>query len=354
MRISEWIARRKRRREMDDRRYERRTGHKRTRKTVHKWKAILPLFAAAVAAALLFSHFFTLHNRQAVVINGNAYYAKDNLSVILLLGIDLRGEIENPTGLVGDNGQSDMIWLIVADYDADTVRILTIPRDTMADVTELYSNGRVNRVVREQICLQYAYGASSERGCELAVQTVSDLLDDRVEIDSYLAVSMGAITQIVDAVGGVNVTMSNDYTVYDEVTSEPVSYTAGTTAHMSGTDAYYFVHYRDTSQYSTNLIRMARQADFFDAFSAQITAALREDPRGMFETAQSLESYYTTNLQPFEIFRLAWLLWRSDSAEWEFTQLPGTQTHVGDYDQYELDEDAVTELLLDIFYESVE
>lgn len=353
MKLLAWRRRHRRRREMDDRRYEKRTGKKRNHFCV--WKAVLPAVAVAViVSGVILAHQQGDGSRQAVVVDGTVYYAKENLMVLMFLGVDLRGEIENPSGLAGDNGQSDMVWLIVLDHEENTVQIITIPRETMVEVEEYSAEGTYRGTVEEQICLQYAYGTDSETGCRLACEAVNRLLGSNVSIQQYFAVSMGAISEVVDTVGGVDVSMSDDYAIIFDGETELVYYTKGSTVHMDGTEAYSFVHYRDTDNYFTNLVRMSRQEDFLNAFSGQLISMIKKHPVQLLQCVRELQAYYTTNLSRMELIRLSLTVARSGISEWERTQIPGTETHVGDYDQYLVDEEALQVMILDTFYEKAE
>ena len=88
------------------------------------------------------------NTESSIIYDGKAYQKKENLTTILVLGIDQRGSIESGTGRAGSNGQSAMMWVVVIDKDTDEVQVITIPRETAVDVDEYYVNGKFYRTVK--------------------------------------------------------------------------------------------------------------------------------------------------------------------------------------------------------------
>ncbi len=293
---------------------------------------------------------------RGIVVDGETYYQKDDMINILVLGIDLRGAIENENHVIGQNGQSDMICLISLDTSTGEITLLTIPRETMAtiDVSAKYmSLGEGNKTEDAQICLQYGYATSSQMGAELATQCVEELL--KIPIDYYVAISMGGIEALVDDIGGVDITMSGDYLVPSYLghpeTPEWLTYQEGETVHLMGAESYEFVHFRDTTRNATNLERMARQRDFFKAFVHNAKATLKEDLSKVTEIAQDLESYMTTNIASKDYVKLVKYGMKAEFDESNILCIPGQDIHVDPYDEYHVDEDALLQMELGIFYE---
>lgn len=104
---------------------------------------------------------------------------------VLMLGVDERE---------GDKGRSDTLIVLTVNPKNNSVKMLSIPRDTR---TEIVGKGR-----QDKINHAYAYG-----GVEMAMDTVENFLD--IPIDYYIQVNMEGFEDIVDAVGGV--TVNNDF-----------------------------------------------------------------------------------------------------------------------------------------------
>ncbi|MFB1049943.1 LCP family protein [Paraliobacillus sp. JSM ZJ581] len=100
---------------------------------------------------------------------------------VLLLGVDERKN---------DSGRSDALMILSIHPDDDSIQIISIPRDTRA---EIVGNGTT-----EKINHAYAKG-----GANMAVDTVEKFLN--IELDYYVKVNMEGLEGLVDAVGGVTV-----------------------------------------------------------------------------------------------------------------------------------------------------
>lgn len=114
---------------------------------------------------------------------------KDPFSV-LMLGVDERA---------GDKGRSDTIIVLTVNPNNNSVKMLSIPRDTR---TEIIGKGKEDKINHA-----YAFG-----GVPMAMDTVENFLD--IPIDYYIQINMEGFKDIVDAVGGVTVQNDLDFT-YD-------------------------------------------------------------------------------------------------------------------------------------------
>lgn len=122
---------------------------------------------------------------------------------ILLLGID--------TGDMGrvDRGRSDTMMVATMNPATNKTTIVSIPRDTYTEI--------VGRGTTDKINHAYAFG-----GPAMAVNSVQNLLD--IPIDYFVSVNMQGIQQIVDAIGGVQVTPTQTFNQsgYQFVVGQPV------------------------------------------------------------------------------------------------------------------------------------
>ncbi|WP_175640256.1 polyisoprenyl-teichoic acid--peptidoglycan teichoic acid transferase TagU [Metabacillus schmidteae] len=117
---------------------------------------------------------------------------KDPIS-ILLMGVDERK---------GDRGRSDSLILMTVNPHTNTTQMVSIPRDTR---TEIVGKGK-----QDKINHAYAFG-----GTEMAINTVEHFLD--VPVDYFVKINMESFKDTVDAVGGVEVnnTLNFSYEGYD-------------------------------------------------------------------------------------------------------------------------------------------
>jgi len=112
---------------------------------------------------------------------------KDPFSV-LMLGVDERQ---------GDKGRSDTIIVLAVNPKNNSVKMLSIPRDTR---TEIIGKGKEDKINHA-----YAFG-----GVPMSIDTVESFLD--IPIDYYMQVNMEGFKDIVDAVGGIKVENDLDFT----------------------------------------------------------------------------------------------------------------------------------------------
>ncbi|MFD0048053.1 LytR family transcriptional regulator [Actinomycetes bacterium NPDC127524] len=112
---------------------------------------------------------------------------KDPFSV-LMLGVDERK---------GDRGRSDTMIVLTVNPNNNTVKMLSIPRDTR---TEIVGHNTVDKINHA-----YAFG-----GVKMSMETVEKFLD--IPVDYYMKINMEGFKDIVDAVGGITVYNDLDFT----------------------------------------------------------------------------------------------------------------------------------------------
>ena len=136
---------------------------------------------------------------------------------VLLLGVD--------TGDLGrtEQGRSDTMMVVTVNPTTDQTSILSIPRDTYTEI--------VGRGTMDKINHAYAFG-----GVSMSINTVQNLLN--VPIDYYVEVNMQGVKDIVDTLGGVQVTppLSFDYEGY--------TFTEGQTVTLDGDTALAYSRMR--------------------------------------------------------------------------------------------------------------
>ncbi|MBJ8189870.1 LytR family transcriptional regulator [Bacillus cereus] len=132
---------------------------------------------------------------------------------ILLMGVDQK---EN------ESARSDSLMLFTLNPKTESMKILSIPRDSYADI--------IGKGTKDKINHAYAFG-----GIDMAVKTVENFLD--VPVDHYIEVNMKGFQDVVDAVGGVDV--NNDM----EFTYEKIHYAKGE-IHLNGMEALHYSRMR--------------------------------------------------------------------------------------------------------------
>ena len=179
----------------------------------------------------------------------------------LILGSDKRkgADADSPP-------RADTILLIRADPDADSVSVMSIPRDLKVEIPG-HGEGKINGA--------YEFGGRKE-GPRLTTRTVKKLFRDATgenfPITNVMVLDYGAFRRAVDYVGGVYIDVDRDY-FNDNSSGEnfaTIDIDAGYQKLM-GRDALDYVRYRHTDN---DFVRAARQQDFLR--QAQNAAGVRK------------------------------------------------------------------------------
>ena len=124
---------------------------------------------------------------------------------------------------------------------------------TEIETRDLYGNYLQNSTA--QLALAYAYGDGREESCQLTADAVSNLFYG-LPIHGYCAINMEAIDLLNDMVGGVEVTIRDDFSQVDPSMKE------GTTMVLKGHQATTYVRSRSSVGDGTNEGRMNRQKEY--------------------------------------------------------------------------------------------
>lgn len=214
---------------------ESRTTYRKTRKRHRGLRiALLVLILLLVAAAAFGAYEYNKLNPQnhfsnLKSIGGSDSNLKAGVFNMLLIGTDARK---------GDPaGHTDSMVLIHADLNNHTYDMLSIPRDT-----RVYMQGYgYTKLTSVQYVSQVKNGA--QQGITDAVKTVSNLTG--VPINYYAETNYWGLQYMVDAIGGINMTLPFNVTLTHPWYSEDqgLSFTAGTHA-LSGKMVTEIVHER--------------------------------------------------------------------------------------------------------------
>ena len=281
---------------------------------------------------------------EVLYYNGRKYLRRERQITLLILGID---DEEVTESLASRNtSQADFLTLAVFDPSEERCTLLQLNRDTMTDVPVPDGRGGVARLEWEQLALAHTYGNGLERSCEVTVDAVSRLLYN-VEIDNYFALTMDAIPILNELVGGVTVTVEDDFTGVDETLAR------GKTVRLDAGNVESFVRARSSMREdATNLNRMKRQREYLSGLFEALRASLREDedfvPHAFTALSDSLVSDCTlTELslyaERFSVYELS-----------EIVTPEGEAVKGEKYMEFYVDEKALQELVLRIFYRPVD
>ena len=269
-------------------------------------------------------------------------YRKRDLTNILLIGVDW-AEMHSPASSGRYAGQADFLLLVTFDKKNKIVSMLQIDRDTMTDIRVYSPFGDYTGIRETQICLSHAYGATAEENCENTVWAVGRLLGN-IPIDGYMALDMSGITALNDALGGVTVTLEEDFSSLDP------QMVKGATITLQGKQAETFVRGRTGVGDGTNAARMRRQKTFMQKAADLIAEGLERDPGFAGTLLDSLSSHTTMNITR------GWLINKAyESGGYmrkDMQTLAGSHTIGADgFTEFHADMDALNDLLTASFFE---
>ena len=282
-------------------------------------------------------------NSDIVEYKGETYKYNDHLSNYLFLGIDTRETVDTYQSQV-DAGQADAIFLVSMDRATEKIKVLFIPRDSMTRIEVFNPYGQSLGETTDHLNIQYAFGDGKEKSCELMKTAVSDMLDG-LPIQGYCSMNMDGISVITDFVGGIQLTIPDDSLA--DVNPE---YKKGAVVDITGETAEQFVRYRDIDKTQSALVRQERQKTFLQALVQKAQEKAGEDAGFVTGLYGSVKSYTVTNMGN-DIF--AKLLAASQNGITDTETVPGEGTHGENFDEYHIDEDALSDLIISMFYEKI-
>ena len=275
-----------------------------------------------------------------VEIDGVTYEQKMDLTSLLMIGIDKKSTDE----IKGyrDGGQSDLLLLLVIDHKGRTIRQLQIDRDTMTTVNVLgmFGNSAGSRVM--QICLSHGYGMDRQERCKNSIKAVEGLLNCS-EIDLYMEIPLDAIASLNDLLGGVTVTLEDDFTAADPAMRK------GATLTLTGEQAITLVRRRMDVADGTNEARMTRQREFMDAAVPLIRDKIDESSGFVTTMIDTLSPYLTTNMARGRMINE---INRSYHYEVEPVQYLSGEYSIGEdgFMEFHANEQSIVDFVLDAFY----
>lgn len=278
-------------------------------------------------------------NEGRILYDEKYYRYRDGLQNYLFMGIDNDGKAEQaPDGISG--GQSDAMFLLILDEVSGEISVLLINRNTMAPVDVYDEEGNYLLQMDLQICLQHGYGDGMKLSCMRTVEAVQRLLGN-VGIDGYLALNVGGVPEVNDALGGVEITPIESVKRGDVVIKkgEPVT--------LTGEQAYVYLRARDVDEFGSADLRLKRQEQYITAAAKKVL----KDPSLAGKIYDAGSDYIVASI---DLPKLADAAGSMELTEDRIYEIPGTTVFKDEYEQYETDEDEFIKLLIDVFYEEEE
>ena len=271
--------------------------------------------------------------------DGVAYFPRQDITTVLVIGVDQFGPVQD-SGVYMNRGSSDLNVVLIFDEAAKVCNVLHLNRDTMLDVSVLGLGGKPAGTIYGQLALAHTYGSGLEDSCVNTVNTVSNFLYG-IEIDYYLAVNMDAIAIVNDAVGGVTVNVTEDFSQVDpsigmgEVT-------------LMGDHALSFVRSRKGVGNQMNLSRISRHQEYLEGFFKALEQKRETDVAFLMDAYEQVQPYMVTSCSANVVSGM--LDRYLDYELGEMVSPAGENVRGEEYMEFYVDEEKLDELILRLFY----
>ncbi len=223
-------------------------------------------------------------------------------------------------------GLTDTILLVQLEPKSKTVKLLSLPRDTRVMVKD-YGWGKLN-------------GANVHGGPEALVNTVEHLT--HLHIDGYALLSLSALREVTDALGGIEVYVPKDMKYEDTAANLHIDLKQGQQV-LSGVQLEGFTRFRKDGL--GDIGRVERQQQMLKAMTAKL-----QSPGGLIrlpQVAQALSNNMKTTLERRDAAYLFGMLMHRPQVE-TFT-LPGNAGMFSGTSYWEVDRYGIDTLLNDHF-----
>lgn len=332
---------------------------KKSRKEYLKYVFIVFLGVFVVSAALLCLGLWeksqedyisgSVQLNDVLEYDGKEFIKDKNTETFLVLGLDKYDQ--SATDSYNNEMRADFLMLFVLDNANKTCEAIHINRDTMTAVKKLDITGVTESTAVKQIALAYEEGNGKESSCQNTADAVSGLLMG-MKIDNYASVTMDVVPFFNDLVGGVTVTVLDDFSGIDDTLVKGQSVT------LMGEHALRYVRTRKDLDDSSNNARMARQKQYLEALRIKTADMLKEDEdffakvfgeEDVFETAKFLDENMVSDCNPERLQMIA-----EKIGEYEFKgirYIDGKNDVGKEFMEFYPNEDSVKKLVVDLFYE---
>lgn len=271
--------------------------------------------------------------------DGQWYAPKSNQETMLIVGVDKTEPLEDSKSYNND-GQADFLLLAIFDTKEEKTTILHLNRDLMTEIPVLGVTGQQAGTITGQLALAHTYGSGLHDSFKNTVKAVSMLLG-HIEIDHYVGMTMGAVPLLNDMVGGVTVTVLDDFTGLDD------SLVKGEEITLMGEQALHYIRIRGGLEDSTNLNRMQRQQQYLVALAEKAQSLGEYIPPA--DQMEKLSAYLlsdcpanilTEKLQKYAGYTFA-----------ELQDIAGEAKKGTEFVEFYPDQAALEEQILDLFYD---
>ncbi len=276
---------------------------------------------------------------KTIVRQDTAYFPRQDITVVLVLGIDRYGPVAD-SGSYNNRGAADLVMLLIFDETNEICSVLHLNRDTMVEMPVLGIGGREAGTGYGQLALAHTYGSGLEDSCENTRKTVSGLLGG-ISIDHYIAVNMDAVAIANDAVGGVAVYVTEDFSRVDDTIGQGM-------VTLKGEQAIHYVRTRKDVGDQQNLSRMERQRAYIEGFADSFREKQEKDPEFILKVYEDVAPYLVTDCTADTISSMIDRYGNYTAGD---VVMPGGRSVMGEeYVEFYVDDQSLDSLILELFY----
>lgn len=274
--------------------------------------------------------------------NGNYYEQKNNLQIILCVGLD--SYADNTDETYRNSELADCIVLLVLDKNNNTILPIQINRDTMTSFHVLGIGGRITNDSFGQIALSHSYGSGDIDSLINVKDAVSDLMCG-IKIDYYMSLTMDAVGMINDKAGGVTVLVEDDFSGIDDTLIQ------GQEVTLMGDHALTFVRTRQGLDDPTNINRLNRQRVYLRALYETCKEKVNTDQDFVRNSLESITEYIIANTNIYGLSDIGNTLLEYQLLD--AVQLKGEAKQGNEYMEFYVDDDSLKELCINTFFKEV-
>ena len=276
-----------------DRKRQSEKAEKKRKKKKSKWKKVLIMLLLLVAAAfigwyMMIGKVYKEMNYEKTSGLASEPMKQDGVINVLLIGNDSRDN--------GEDGRSDAMILLSVSNKTETIHMTSLLRDMYVEIPG-HDGNRLNAA--------YAYG-----GPALLCETIEHNFG--IEVNRYVLVNFQAFASLVDAVGGIDLEVTNEevqwinaylneYNLLEgrEMTADYLDASLSGEIHLNGPQA---LAYSRNRYIGTDFGRTERQRKVLNAVFKKLPIAFATNQD---ELIGELFPNLTTNLTQAEVFRLS-------------------------------------------------
>lgn len=336
---------------------------------MRRWMRHNKKFAAAAAllciVVLSAGGFFLLHSQKEQsrlhVTAGNSvdmkggyrtitwkdkeYQYNSLITTVLYAGLDSTDPLK-ASETYSNKARADSISVVILDKKKKKMSILALNRDTMTEIRRYTRTGEDMGTYVSHLGYAFSYGDGGEVSCEDLKYAVENLLG--ISIDEYAVTNQSSITSINDLVGGVTVTVPNDdlAAMYPELKK-------GAVVTLDDSNVKDFLQHRDTAADFSNEGRIERQQAYVTAYVDLLKNRLASEPDQLWQEIGQMNDYLQTSITKNKYLSLARLLEKVSFTDADYYRPTGKDSAGELHDEFYVDEDALRQLVIDLFYEEV-